>query len=297
MDRKDYDTAFINYNDAMAIYKDIKQDKMIPRLYWRIGLCKTGSLQYKDALSYFDICERYSEMYKDTETHQLVLYDMALCYKKINKLDLALESIEKYLLSSNKEDGIYFYANILKANCYEAMGKYDIVIEIYNFLLAELPKLENSLLGYIYNNLGLVYLDKVDFKTSLQYFEMAEKIKNDVDKSSVCHTLIEKSELFFRQHLYTEAIKTTKLGLKDAEIYKDYEYLLKGNYSLSRIYESMHDISNLKKTYLTIADILRINNDFSELTSIYVKLSLIYLNENDIEEGKRCLILSQNLNE
>ena len=86
-----------------------------------IGLCKARASKYKDALSYFDICERYSIMYKDTKTQQLVLYDIALCYKKINKFDLALKNIEKYLLSSNKEDNFYFYANILKANCYEAI--------------------------------------------------------------------------------------------------------------------------------------------------------------------------------
>ena len=42
---------------------------------------------------------------------------------------------------------------------------------------------------------------------------MAEKVIKNLDKSLLCHTLIEKSELFFRQKLYIEAIKTIKLGL------------------------------------------------------------------------------------
>ena len=168
----------LNYINAIVIYKDIKQDMMVPHLYFQIGLCKARALKYKDALSYFDICKLYSVIYNDIKTEQLVLYDMALCYKKINKLDLALEHIEKYLLSSNKEDDFYFYANILKANCYEATQKYDIVIEIYDCLLMELTNIEDPLLGYIYNNLGLVYLDKVDYKTSLEYFKKAEKISN-----------------------------------------------------------------------------------------------------------------------
>ena len=288
--RNNYDEAFINYNSSISIYKDIKQHEIIPHLYWKIGLCKAKSLQYNDALSYFDICNRYSVMYKDAKTQQLVLYDMALCYKKINKFELALETIQKYLILSNKEENFYFYANILKANCYEAIGKYDIVIEIYNCLLEELSKPEDPSLGYIYNNLGLVYLDKADFIKSLEYFEMAEKIIRNVDKSNLCHTLIEKSELFFRQKLYSKAIETIILGLREAEAYSDYEYLLKGNYNLLRIYEKMNDISNLKKIYLTIINLLRINNNFSELTSIYVKLSLIYLNENDIEEAKNILL-------
>ena len=293
----DYDKAFISYNEAISIYKDIKQDKMIPHLYLQIGLCKAKSTKYIDALAYFDICKRYSIMYKDTKTQQLVLYNMALCYKKIDKFDLALESIEKYLLTSSKEEDIYIYANILKANCYEAIRKYDIVIEIYNSLLAQIPKPNDHLLGYIYNNLGLVYLDKLDFKISLEYFEMAQKIRGTIDRANLCHTLIEKSEFFFRQKLYTEAIKTIELGLKDALIYKDYECLLKGNYKLSRIYEIMDDVSNLKKVYLTIADLLKVNNNFNELVCIYAKLSLIYLSQNDFVQVKKYLFLLQKIND
>lgn len=292
---KNYDKAFINYNYSIAVYKDIGEDEIIPSLYWKVGICKLRALQYKDALSYFDICERYSVIYKDTKTRQLVLYDMALCYKKIDKFDLALESIEKYLLSSDKKDDFYFYANILKANCYESTGKYDDAIKIYNCMLAELSSPENPLLGYIYNNLGLVYLDKDDFQNSLKYFDMAEKIKNAVDKQNLSHTLVEKSEVFFRQQLYSEAINTIRLGLISAKNYKDYEYLLKGNYSLLRIYENMNDISNLKKTYLTIIDLLKTTNDINKLVSIYVSLSILYLNENDIEGAKEYLFLSQKL--
>ncbi|MCB2299508.1 transcriptional regulator [Clostridium tagluense] len=295
--RKDYDNAFINYNNSMSIYNDNKQHEIIPHLYFQMGICKARDYKYNDALSYFDICERYSVMYKDTKTQKLVLYDIALCYKKIDKFELALKTIQKYLLFSNKKDNFYFYANFLKSNCYKAIGKYDIAIEIYNSLLAELPKPEDPLLGYIYNNLGVLYLDKADFKTSLECFERAEKIRNAVDKNNLCHTLIDKSKVFSSQHFYVEAIKIINLGLISAESYKDYEYLLKGNYSLLRIYESIDDISNLKKVYLVIADLLKDNNNFSELTLLYTKLSLIYLNENDIEKAKECLILSQKLYE
>jgi len=295
LSRKDYDNAFINYNDCISIYNNIREYEMIPHIYLQIGICKARSLQYNDALSYFNICKSYSVIYKDKKTQQSVLYDIALCYKKINKFELALETIQEYLLLSNKENDFYFYANILKANCYEAIGKYDIVIKIYNCLLSEISKPEDPLLGYIYNNLGLCYLDKSEFKISLEFFEMAEKIMRHVDKSNLCHTLIEKSELFFRQKLYSEAIKTVSLGLKSAEYYNDCECLLKGNYNLLRIYECMDDTSNLKNVYLTIISILRDNNNFSEIPSLCIKLALIYINENDIEEAKKCLIMSQKI--
>lgn len=295
LDKKDYDAAFHYYNEALAICRDSKQDDMISYLYWKMGFCKAETFQYKDALSYFYFCEHYSIIYKDKKIQQAILYDKALIYKKINKFESALESIEKYLLSNLKEDDMYFYANILKANCYESMKKYDTAIEIYNCLLTKLSKHEKPLIGYIYNNLAVIYLDKSDFKISLKHFDMAEKIRNSADKHNVCHTLIDKSEVFFKQHLYEEAVSAINSGLKDAEVYKDYEYLLKGNYNLLHIYEAMNDISNFKKTYLTIIDLLKESKNSSKLTLIYVKLALLYLNENDIENAKQCLIMSQNL--
>ena len=50
MDIKDYDIAFTNYNDAIAVYKDIKQNKIIPHLYFQMGLCKANASKYKDSL-------------------------------------------------------------------------------------------------------------------------------------------------------------------------------------------------------------------------------------------------------
>jgi len=297
LETNDYNNAFINYNDSIAIYKDIKLNHIIPHLYFQIGICKARACKYSDALSYFNICQRYSVMYKDTKTQHLVLYDIALCYKKINEFELSLDTIEEYLLFESKKDSFYFYANILKANCYEAIGKYDTVVEIYNGLLTEISNAQDPLLGYIYNNLGAVYLNKEDFTTSLEYFGKAEKLRLGVDKNNLSHTLIDKSEVYFRQHLYGEAIKVAELGLSSAEYYKDYDYLLKGNYMLLHIYESMNDLLNLKKVYFVIANLLKANNNFSELASIYVKLSLIYINEKDIEKAKECLILSQKLYE
>ncbi|QAT39779.1 helix-turn-helix transcriptional regulator [Clostridium sp. JN-9] len=292
-DKKDYNEAFTNYNNALSIYMDINNNEMIPCLYWRIGLCKADAFQYEDALTFFNLSKNYSIMYKDKKIQQFILYDIALCYKKIGKFQNAIDNVDKFLLMSNKNNNLYFYANILKANCYEAIGKYDTAICIYNSLIKDISKAESPILLSIYNNLGLLYIDKNNLKTSLDYFEKAEEIGNAADKPNLCHTLIEKSELFIKSSNYEEAIKTVEKGLKDAEKYSDYEYLLKGNYTLAHIYEDTNDISNLKKVYFKIAGLLKDKNNTNELISIYIKLSIIFLNENDNENAMQCLKLSQ----
>lgn len=293
--KKQYSEAFINYNKAIIIYQNIKQYEMLPSLYCKIGYSKAEVAQYKDALAYFDISQFYLTLYKDIKVQQKVLYDAALCYKKINKYDIALEYINNFLFCYKDKDYIYYYANILKANCYEDTGQYDIAIEIYNCLYKELSNHNNSLLGYICNNLAIAYLKKSEFDKSLEYFNKSEVIRKSVDEKYLDHSLIEKSEVYIRKHNYAKAIKLIEQGLKYADSYNDYEYLLKGNYKLIQIYESINDNIKVKETYLVIIEILNQQNNFIELNSVYIKLSLIYLNENDIKNAKYYLSLSQKL--
>lgn len=296
-DAKDYQNAFENYNNSINIYKDINENTTLGYLYWRIGLCKAITFNYTEAILYFKFSQQYALINKDRTIQKSSLYDIAKSYKKLNKIDLALEYIDMYLSICEKENDFnyYIYANILKANCYEIHKKIDTVIDIYNSILNEFSNNENPLLGYVYNNLGLAYLHKCNFDESKKHFEMAEKIRSTLDKSTLSQTLIEKSNLFFKQGLYRDAINSIELGLINAKRYKNFEDLLKGNYMLIHIYTVLNDKENLKRTYLTIIDLLKEINNIPELISVYNQLSLIYLEENNILEAKEILLSSVKL--
>lgn len=293
-DSKDYHNSFVNYNNSLNIYRDINQNTNIAKLYWKAGLCKALMLNCTEAIIYFNFANQYASLYKDLTVQKSSLYDLAKCYKKLNDIDLALKHIDMYLsLCDRIEDfNYYIYANILKANCYELKGKIDCVIDIYNALLNELSDNRSHLLGYIYNNLGLAYLYTENFDESKKYFEMAEKIRIDLDKSILSQTLIEKSNLFIKQGLYDDAIKSINLGLTNAKKYKNFNELLKGNYMLVHIYEILNDSRNLKNTYLTISKLLKEINNIPELIYIYNKLSVIYLDENNISKSREYLLIS-----
>jgi len=293
---KNYDEAFFNYINAIDIFKNIKQNETIPYIYFKIGLCKAITLQYIDALSFFYLSQQYSIMYNDKKIEKRTTYDIAKCYMKLNKIDLALENITKFLTLCNKRDDYdkYIHANILKANCYEVQDKFNIAIDIYNSLLSENIDCSNPVLGYIYNNMGLAYLNKDEFKNSLEYFYKAEQIRIKIDPINLCHTIIEKSYVFVKQGFYSDAITLIKSGLNQAYSNMDYEYLIKGNYELIRIYEILNDVLNIKKIYLDIACYLKITNEY-ELVSVYTKLSIICLDENNIEEARKYLLMSQKI--
>jgi len=296
-DSKDYHNSFVNYNNSLNIYRDINQNISIASLYWKAGLCKAVILNYTEAIVYFNFANQYASLYKNLTIQKSSLYDLAKCYKKLHNIDLSLKYIDMYLSSCDKikDFNYYIYANILKANCYEINGNIDYVIDIYNSLLNEFVDNRSHLLGYIYNNLGLAYLHKENYEKSKQYFEMAEKIRTDLDESILSQTLIEKSNLFIKQGLYDDAIKSIKLGLTNAENHKNFDELLKGNYILAHIYENLNDSNNLKNTYLIIADLLKKINNIHELIYIYNKLSIIYLDENNISKSRDYLLMSVNL--
>lgn len=293
-DKSDYIEAFINYTNAIDIYKDIKRNKTITYIYWKIALCKAKLLQYREALSYFNLSRDYAVFYNDIDMNEISLYNIAKCYKKLNKIDLAKVHINNYLCICDKDKNFnyYVYANILKANCYEIEEQFNTVIDIYKCLVDEISDSKSPLLGIIYNNLGLAYFHKDNFKTSISYFEMAEKLRCEIDKANLSHTLIEKSIVFSKQGLYVESIKALELGLINAENYNDIEYLVKGNYMLADIYKILNDIQNLEKVYLKITDLLK-NTNSIDLILIYNKLSNMYLDQNNIIESKRYLLLSE----
>ncbi|MGV8981903.1 hypothetical protein [Clostridium sp.] len=292
--QNDYHEAFINYNNSIDILKNVDQNETIPYLYLRIGDCNVALLQYTGAITYFNLSHHYSIMYNDQKTQKKAIYNMAKCYMKLNKINLALENINKFLALFNKEEDYetYISANIFKSNCYEAQSEFNAAIEIYDSLILENINCDNPLLGYIYHNLGLAYLNKNDFKKSLQYLNIAEQLRIKIDSANLSHTIIEKSRVFIKQGLYNDALTLIKSGLIHAESNIDYEYVLNGNYLLTHIYEMLNDILNLKKTYLNIIEFLKLSNKYNELISVYTKLSIIYLDENNVEGAKKYLLLS-----
>jgi tetratricopeptide (TPR) repeat protein len=295
-EKKNYEDACKNYEDAIKIYKTMGKDKELGQIYLRMGICKAQNLQYDTSIVYFNLSQYYSFVYKDNKIQQSSLYNLANAYKKINKIELALETVEKYLNIADETDPFYNFGFNTKAICYELKGDYDRAIDTYNVLLTKISDNKNPILGYIYNNLGLNYCHKNDFKESLRYFEMAEKVISEVDKSLLGKTLIEKSIVFIRQNLYTDAIKTINDGLNYAVEYNSIEYLIKGYCILADTYDRLKNWVKLENVYMKLVELLKINNDKIKLKSIYDKMALMYLRQDKPNSCQEYLLLSNNLN-
>jgi tetratricopeptide (TPR) repeat protein len=294
---KKFEVACDIYKKAREIYIEIKENEKLGHVYWRLGVFNADGLKYESAIEYYQLSQYYCNLCKDFNTRKLCLYSLAMCYRRLNKIELSLETIEKFLsVCDEKEDfRLYFFACNTKATCYNTEGKYDKAIDIYKDLLLKISDDKSVFLGYIYNNLGLNYSAKNDFELSMKYFEMAEKFKNEFSKSNLSHTLIEKSEVLLKQNLVDKAIETLDLGLEYAKEYKDLEYLLKGNYLLMDIYDKLNDNEKLEKVYINIIELLKLTKNTKELKDLYNELALKYLRQNKAEICEQYLLLSKNL--
>ncbi len=293
---KNFDEACINYDKAIKLYKIMDRCEELGQVYLRMGISKGKDLKHDTAIVYFNLSQYYGFVYDDKKIQQLSLYDLSNAYFYSNKIDMALETVEKYLAISDETDPFYNFGFNIKASCYELNGDYDKAIDTYNDLLTKISDNESPILGYVYNNLGLNYSHKNDFKESLKYFEMAEKFRSELDKVNLGVTLIEKSIVYINQNLYTEAIKTIDKGLNYVIEYNNIEYLIKGYYTLENIYDKLNNLVDLENIYMKLAELLKTNNDKNNLKSLYCRIASMYLNQNKIDLCKKYLSLSNGLN-
>lgn len=293
--KRNFEEACAGYDQAIKIYKSMQRNEKLAAIYLKMGLCKTKDFKYDTAIVYYNLSQYYSFVYDDVKTQKLCLYGLANCYRYLNRIDLALETIEKYLIVANVDDYYYNHAYNIQANCYESKGDYDKAIDIYKTLLEKSLDKDNVFISYVYNNLGLNYCYKNDFSESIKYFEMAEEIISKIDKSLLSHTLIEKSIVLLKQNIFVDAIKSVELGLKYAKQYNDIEYLIKGNYILADIYGNLKNIDKLVNVYIEMADLLIEHENKKDLNIIYNKLALIYLKQDKTALCEKYLLLSENL--
>lgn len=244
------------------------------------------------AKAYFIMGKLISFTFKDIKIQRLALYNLANAYKYINKIDLALETVDKYISISDDSHKYYIYAYGIKARCYEAKKDYDKAIKTYKDLILKISDNRNAFLGYAYNNLGNLHAKINSLEESLKYFDMAEKFRSVEDRKNLSHTLIEKSIVYIKQNLYEDAIKTINEGLNYAIEYTDMEYLLEGYYKLAEIYDKLNDEINLEKTYKELSGLLKIKHNKIKLKWLYGKIALMYLNQNKYDLCKEYLVLN-----
>lgn len=294
---KSYFEASLYYVDALDLYNKEQYEVEFSDIYNKLGACKANTFQYLEALFYYHKAYYYSSAHKEGQTLEKSIYNLAWCYKKLDKFDEAIQYLDEYLTLIDKSSNFvnYVYAQILVSNCYECKKEYNEVIKIYNKLIIECENNNEDLLGYIYTNLGVLYTYLDDLDKSIEYYDLAEKLRKNKSPYDLAYTYLSKAEALMKRESYYEALELIYDSLNLLKDKPDEELQIKASYTLSEIYLRMNDRKNLKRIYLNLVEFLSKSNRKDELIKIYSKLALIYLDEKDERMCKKYIELVEGI--
>ncbi|HHY80241.1 MAG TPA: helix-turn-helix transcriptional regulator [Thermoanaerobacter sp.] len=278
-----YQDAFTNYYKALDILLLNNIKDQLPYIYNMLGACKVNMLEFSEAIIYFDKAIEYADETNAIDIKNKTIYNNALCYRCIGQPTIAIDYVDKYLSTWDKEKDFihYIYANSIKANCYRDMGNYEKALELFKEMVKEVGNDEHPLLGFLYTNIGEIYMEQSNFKESLEYFNKAEKIRRSKDENLLAHTLIEKANLYIKMELYDEARSLLEEGLEISHRNSDIEYVVKGNYFLIEVYKQLGNRQAIIETYKRMVDVLQNTINKKEILKVYIELSLLYIEDND----------------
>ncbi|MCB2313405.1 helix-turn-helix transcriptional regulator [Clostridium tagluense] len=287
--------AFTYYYDALIFYNSINSIEEKAFIYNKLGKCRLQMLEYFESLNFFTKAYNLSVIgnYKLVERNSL--YNMALVYKKLNKIDDALEHINKYIDICDYDIDFFdiIDARVLEANCYFSKNQYNKSIQIYKETLNKKDQLKYPMLGNIYNNLALAYLEVNDCENSLLYFDKSQELREASDKSNLHRTLIDKSNVFIKNKMVDEATNLLTKGFDMSVAYKDLEYTISSFNMLEKIYIDLCDNKRLIYLYEEMLDILSSRENIQSVLLIYIKISnklaLVNIEDNDMEKCKNRL--------
>ncbi len=233
-----FQEAFVYYTIALDIAEEcsFKEEKL--QLYNNIGVCKLREVQYEEAIYYFNNVLILSNNLKNYSVYKRSIYNLALAYVSVFKIDDALRiinSMGNYLdISENRI--IYLKMKILQAQCYEEKGLLKRAVKVYNELLLDTRDIPPLLLGNIYNNIANNMLLQKRYDRCREFYDKAYAIRSDIEDGDISHVLINSASLYLEINDMEEFFKRIEKGLELCRRDNDYEYIINALLKLETAY-------------------------------------------------------------
>ncbi len=257
-----FQEAFAYYTIALDIAEEcaFKEEKLL--LFNNMGVCRLKELQYEEAIYYFNNVLILSNTLKNYSIYRKSIYNLALAYTFVFKIDEALKIINTMddYLDKNENKIIYLKMKILEAQCYEEKGLLRKSISIYEDLLLNNHDIPGDLLGNIYNNMASNMLLQKNYHKSKELFQKAYIIRKDEEDWQVSHVLINSASLYLEVNDMKEFFKRIEKGLELCRKNNDYEYISTALLKLEIAYKKLENKEKLKEVYLEMLKVAEENN-------------------------------------
>lgn len=218
----------------------------------RLGACYCCLGRYDLALQCFSHCyynlKSFSGDINDME--KKVLYNLALCNKKLDNHSEALYYIEKLFSLENIETSLSNLALILRANILLALKKYEQALNIYTYIAEQ----SIDYLYIIQNNMAEAFnkLNRVD--DSIKY--LTKSINNQISSPSPNTTLslINIAESYRHQNMIRESIVFYEYALDNSAKFNQFNELLICYEALLNLYSEIKRIDKKESLYNSLSN-------------------------------------------
>ncbi len=270
--------AYKKYIQCLELIDVFKSNKFKEKIYNCIGSIKLKKLQYEEALIYYEEALNYCYINNTFTIKNSIQYNLAAVLHNIKDFDKSIKVIEE-ALSNNIGEALYIKLQILKGGNYMETNSIEEALNIYNTISKS--NLSDRLMGIVYNNIALCYMNKGQYYESGRYFDLALNITKAIPKMK-CKVMLSKATMNREIGKIQEARKILKEGIELINITKDYEYKFKYLNELYLLEERDKNTENMKKIVLEILKFAQYGKLNEEMVWARKKLIDIAMKENDL---------------
>lgn len=275
-----YNESIEDYSNSLEHYISVKNYDKIARLYGLIGNCYIKQFFVEQALLYYNrayttALEKKIPSIENAKKYSL--FNIVLCYKKLKKYDLALQTVKSFHNLKNVEEDIVDQMTMLEASIYCEMNNFDRSYKLYQHLLSKEATLNSNTLGLTYNNIAALYRKMGDINTAFFYISKALELKDIIEEKYVSNFLLLSAKCHKDLNETDLAIDLLHKAYDISIRYKYYEVMLDSVICLSEIYLNDKNLEEAEKQLSYLKNFVEENQIFSKYATVYALLAEYYL--------------------
>ncbi len=269
--------------EAISKAKELNYMKGLAKANLNAGICSRLSSNFETYLQYYEEAISIYREIGDRNGESRTLNSIANLYLMLSNFPKALEYFDECIYVLESIGDIDFEATVLSNRGLACQQYGDIDSSLKNYLqsLSLLLSNKKELPYYLFNNLGIIYLEIGNYQIALKYFNYALKIedrsKNVLEQAYIVAN-IGRTYLYMEDFLnaityLTEAmIIMKKFGDRQAES-QVFSNLGKANMKMRCFPESVKFFNKSLKYYREIGDASSVGHTLCELGELYFELN------------------------
>jgi HTH-type transcriptional regulator, quorum sensing regulator NprR len=210
--------SFDLFVKSLTHYIRTKDNNMIADLNVKIGNSLYGMEKFDMALGYYMNASTYIEKSINNDTIAKIYFNLAICYVKLERINLSKEYIDKCLDFMEKHEcskmetylpGLDMLKGIIQ------MELKDKDVGYKNFEKAfDKYKSENDIIGMgrAKNNAAICLWEQGEFDKAIKCFEEAVEYKNQIGEKNVIETFLNMADLYKEKSQFEKALEVINIA-------------------------------------------------------------------------------------